>query len=111
MPTAPNAQQLVAMRCEPLPRQGIGADQEEGTGKPLADGPRYRLAGGQTGRADRQQAFNVGSTQVGTRGSSKRSNRLPLGQDLEQRRQRARVAAVMDDGELGDDQCRDDHEP
>jgi hypothetical protein len=37
-------------------------------------------------------------------------DRLTFGQDLEQRGQWSRIAAVVDDGQLGGDQCREEQD-
>ncbi len=84
--------------------------RKKGRANRWLDGPRFDLAGGQTGRADRQQAFDIRGTEIRRRSIGAWTSRLIGTEDLEQRGQRARIAAIVDDGQLGGDQRREEQD-
>lgn len=106
----PHTKQLVTIRHEPFPRYGIVADEEEGAGEVLGDGPRCDPAESQAGRADRQQPLDIRSTEIRTRSVGAPNMWLIGAEGFQQRSQRSRVTVVVDDGGLGGDQRRDEKE-
>ena len=72
----------------------------------LVEWPSFDLARRQPWRLDRQQTFEVGCAEIRATRIASRAVRLIGSKDFKQRSQRARVAAIMDDGQLGGDQRR-----
>jgi hypothetical protein len=77
----------------------------------LVDRPPLDLSRRQSGRANRQQAFDSCGAEIWVRSIGALTSRRYLGTNrLEQRSQWSRIAAVVDDGQLGGDQCREEQD-